>query len=353
MWFKNLFRKKYTTGCIPDLPDDRDFIVSNILEEGIELPDNFIVPYYRDWFDNNFNVISDKVQIKFQDGLGTCVSQSTTRQKEAQEKIELSARDLHVYCKAHDGLSYTEGTYLRVAQQGLVKVGVCEEKLYPEVHRPDVTFKEYIDESLVPENARYNRLQHKSKSYFTVNGFNEIRNTLYQTSFPVNTSSNWYKGDNNMSPDFKMKAPSGKNVGGHAYCIIGWKKINSVIHLIIVNSWGNGWGDNGLFYIDDMITTTRLNNGFVTVDIENDLAKILQKYGNKIVKTIDSSNVYLISGGKKKLFPDEFTFWSNGYNFNELLIIDKEDLDCLTEATNFSRGFAEGTEVKSRKEKKK
>ena len=33
--------------------------------------------------------------------------------------------------------------------------------------------------------------------------------------------------------------------------------------------------------------------------------------------------------------------------------IDKEDLDCLTEATNFSRGFAEGTEVKSRKEKKK
>lgn len=330
MWFKNLFNKrKYTTGCIPDLPDERDFVVESILETEVILPDNYVVPYYRHWFDSNFNVIPSEVQIKFQNGFGSCVNQATSRQKESQEGMELSARDLHIYCKAHDNLSYTEGTFLRTAQNGLVDVGIAEEKLYPEVHKPEITFEQYIDESLVPENVRYNRELHKSESYFSVNGFDKIRDTLYQRGVPVVTSSTWYKGDNNMSPDYIMKMPSGKNVGGHAFCVIGWKTVNGIVYLIVVNSWGNGWGDNGLFYIDEPIASTRLNSGWVTVDIEKDLAKILQKYSNKIVKEINKSNIYLINSGKKQLFPDEFIFWSNGYDFNNVVIIDKEDLDLI------------------------
>jgi len=328
MWFKNLFRKKYSTGCIPDLPDDRDFIIESVLEADIELPDNYIVPKYREWFDDNFNVIPSKVQIKNQNGFGSCVSQATSRQKEGQEGVELSARFLHVYCKENDGIPSSEGTYLRTAQQGIIDVGDCEEILHLERH--DISFSDYIKKDLVTAEAFQNATEHKSKSYLSVNGFDKIRQTMYQHETAVVEACTWYDNDNNMSSsNYRMQDASGKNVGGHAFCIIGWKKVGTEYYLIIANSWGNGWGDSGLFYTSEHIANTRLFNGWITIDMGKDLAKILQEYGNKVVKTIDGLEIHLISGGKKRLFSDEFIFWSNGYDFKDVVIINDEDLDLI------------------------
>lgn len=258
-----------------------------------------------------------------------CVSQSTTRQKEGQEGVELSARDLHIYCKANDGIPHTQGTYLRTAQQGLVDRGVCEEVLYPEIHKPDITFEQYIDANLISLEAANNRLEHKAKSYFSVKGFDKIRQSLYQYKVSVSTGSLWYEGDNNMKPDFKMKVATGKNVGGHAFCIIGWKKIGTEIYLIAVNSWGQGWGNEGLFYIKSSIANLRLFDSWITIDIERNLAEILLEFNNKTVKTKSGKNIHFISGGKKRLFSDEFIFWSNGHDFKDVVIINNEDLDLI------------------------
>jgi C1A family cysteine protease len=40
-----------------------------------------------------------------------------------------------------------------------------------------------------------------------------------------------------------------QSLGGHAVCAVGYKKINRKDHIIIRNSWGDGWGDNGYCYV--------------------------------------------------------------------------------------------------------
>ncbi len=46
-----------------------------------------------------------------------------------------------------------------------------------------------------------------------------------------------------------------KSYGGHAVLCTGWTTINNEIYLVIKNSWGEYWGDNGYAYMklsDDM-----------------------------------------------------------------------------------------------------
>lgn len=42
---------------------------------------------------------------------------------------------------------------------------------------------------------------------------------------------------------------SGAALGGHAVKIIGWGVENDVPYWLVVNSWNEGWGDNGTFKI--------------------------------------------------------------------------------------------------------
>jgi len=42
---------------------------------------------------------------------------------------------------------------------------------------------------------------------------------------------------------------SGSQLGGHAIKIIGWGVENGTKYWLVVNSWNEGWGDNGTFKI--------------------------------------------------------------------------------------------------------
>lgn len=59
----------------------------------------------------------------------------------------------------------------------------------------------------------------------------------------------------------------GRNLGGHAVTIIGWTTINRELYWIIRNSWGNGWGNNGCFFINSVtagiVDMYNLNAGII------------------------------------------------------------------------------------------
>jgi C1A family cysteine protease len=40
-----------------------------------------------------------------------------------------------------------------------------------------------------------------------------------------------------------------QSLGGHAMCVVGYKRINRKDYMIVRNSWGDSWGDNGYCYI--------------------------------------------------------------------------------------------------------
>lgn len=46
------------------------------------------------------------------------------------------------------------------------------------------------------------------------------------------------------------KHVSGSALGGHAIKIIGYGVENGVDYLLVMNSWNEDWGDQGLFKID-------------------------------------------------------------------------------------------------------
>lgn len=313
----------------PDPFDSRDFLASTILQADVALPSQYVVPHYRHWFDSNFNVLPDVVrqEIKCQWSRGSCVSQAYARQKEAQEKVSISARYNHSYCKLGDGYPH-EGTYLRTSQKVGVDYGAAEEKLYPEPG-PEMSYAEYTDVTLIPENVEENAKGHKAQSYFSVRGWNEFMQMMFQHDSPIQTGCQWYKNDNAIDDCGIFPQAGGSLIGGHSFDIIGWKLIGNKTYLIMVNSWGNIWADNGLAYISQEVFP-RLYDGWMTVDIKLDIAILLQKYNGKNVKVEGNPDIYFISNGSKHSWVDEMVWWSNGNYFaGGFLIIPKEELDII------------------------
>jgi C1A family cysteine protease len=49
-----------------------------------------------------------------------------------------------------------------------------------------------------------------------------------------------------------------KTLGGHAMLIVGYKKIGKTLYLIVRNSWGTDWGDQGYCYIPTSFISKRI-----------------------------------------------------------------------------------------------
>jgi len=71
----------------------------------------------------------------------------------------------------------------------------------------------------------------------------------------------------------------GSYLGGHAIKIIGWGVENGVKFWIIVNSWNNGWGDNGQF---------KILRGKNHVGIESDVVAGIPKLKSKLTFLSDN-----------------------------------------------------------------
>ena len=332
-----------------DEPDDRDYPCSAILannEEKKEFLDNYVVPYYRHWFDENFEPIEEVIEkeIKNQGKIGSCVGQSGAYQKQAQEKIKCSARFLYAHCKNIDG-NTNQGTGLRISQKVLRDTGISSESLYPEKNQ--LSHEEYIDLNKIPTEATEDAKNHKSKSSFGVNrphfGIEEYQEVLVRTETPIQTGMQWYREDNYIEKF--VGEPQGDNVGGHSFSVIGWVTIEEKKYLIAINSWGVYWGYKGLFYFGKE-ALYRLYYGWVTVDIERTLAELLIAYNGKAIMTQDDVRVYVVSGGQKHLFLDEFVFWSKGFVFSEIEEIAKEEMEIIPQGDDSQFDYDKKWEIK-------
>ncbi len=276
------------------------------------LPANYIDPAFRHLFDDNFKPIPElaKAFVKNQGQRPSCVGQSTSYQKGAEEGVAMSGQDIYRQAKANDGtdpLSY--GTSLQDGQDAVV-AGVCEYSLAPEVAA--MSLADYVDMTKVTSEQAANRASHKGLRNFAIDR-NQFQQTLIQFGVPIVTSLTWYQSDNNITSSGIMSPPTGQSVGGHAVCLIGWITIAGVVHLVFVNSWSSAWGDNGFFYVP-LTLLTRFSEGLVAVDV-TDLVALLAKYNDKCIKTASSPAVYHVQNGVKCQFPDEICFWAFGNLF--------------------------------------
>jgi len=215
-FFLNLFKKKTTIildnpGLIPSPEDKRDISLEQMQPkiELRELPEEFIIPY--------------KLKILYQNGYPACVGFSSAVMKAEKERREQKAIDfdgLWIYkkCKEIDNWS-GGGTFLRIAMKILQKVGA----------KPLDTLETEASKFKIGSYAKIDDLS-----------FNGLKSAIYQNGVILAG----FHGDSEGWKTAYLKPPK-KTTFGHAVALIGWNKD----YIIGQNSYGDEWGDKGLFYL--------------------------------------------------------------------------------------------------------
>lgn len=298
-----------------------------------DLPENYVVPAYRDLFDAGFRPVPAKLAefIRNQNGIPSCVGHATANQKGAQEGVRMSPRDIYRLAKLIDGFGdpLSWGTTLSAAQDAMVEPGTASEDLVPDL--PHASRAQYVSQDDVSDAVRADRKTHKAlKNYFVPR--TDFRRTLFQTGFPVVTSCGWHESDDAIGASGIMGMPTGAYRGGHAFACIGWRTLSSGVALIMVNHFGSGWGDNGLFYVPFADAFNRLTSGYVSVDIDAKLAELLMTWNERNVKSPDSPKVYRIQYGVKRQYENEIVFFAFGQLFStDVWEITSADLAAIPE----------------------
>lgn len=204
----------------------------------VDLPKEYILPE---------ELIPD---VRNQGMVNSCVGFAITNIMQILNQKETGIRERfsagYVYGKCRDDNALHMGMYVDNALGYLIKTGSCFEedfpynKEVPEImelarNRPD------LDEKAQPYHIRAYEVYAQA---YAEKKYEAIKAALYQFQTPI-------LGDTDFTG------------GRHAICIIGWNDEKKTFTLL--NSWGKGWGDNGI----GEISYNKVYRGYLLVDETN------------------------------------------------------------------------------------
>lgn len=239
------------TGCLRDKEDVRDYIYQPC--GAVKYPDSYEL---------------ERVDIKNQGNVASCVAHSIATIKEIQEyyetkqKLKFSVGWIYGY---RVGTQYKgEGMYPKEALNNLVKYGDVIASLFPE----NAT---YPTVSALAKKRELNCLvkakPYRCKAYARVKSVADVKSCIYTNKSPVLLSVELTDTFYKTAKDGIVKAKGKISDGYHAMVIVGWKQIKGYDYWIVQNSWGASFGDGGYCYINtksnviaDMYTVTDLRN---------------------------------------------------------------------------------------------
>src|SRR3990167_3820119 len=242
----------FVTGALKDKGDRRDYRLSSVTAP-IELPPQV------------FN-LDDLFPSKNQGVRPSCTSFAQVHHKERQEKIPLCQRFVMALTKHLEGNTdwgaTTRNTFVIVQ-----KYGVPSSDKWPEPEQ-GMGWVEYVDASKIPADAYTDAVRHKSKSFWRVDKTIEaVRVALVSQKMSIVVSMAWHRNFNRPIAGL-LSMDKGDFVGGHAVELKGFDDIKRV--LIFKNSWGEGWGYQGDFYMpyemfDEVVWDLWLSNDMDSV----------------------------------------------------------------------------------------
>ena len=245
--------------------DLRDYKHS-VVFGAISLPETFII---------------ENLKIKNQDNSDLCTAFAVTTASEAQECIELSPEYQFQKIKYLMGDFDDWGADLRTAVKSLVKFGSLESSKNP--FPLGVVSRDFIANwANWDVTLDYQALVHQKKTYFSILGYEDIKQAIYQHKTPVITGALWrtswiYSGNGIVNSEYEQDG------FGHAFVFIGWKKINNKEYLVAHLSNGESIGDKGRFYFSKDIVDKECSFGnFVIVDMPRDKADYYNSNGVSI-----------------------------------------------------------------------
>lgn len=143
-------------------------------------------------------------------------------------------------------VNYDAGAYLRDAIQVLVKIGAGSEASWP-----------YIEKNFTvppPAQVLTEASQNKAIEYSRLVTRQDFRNCLAVDQHPfiigITVYSSFETEEVARTGIVPMPTRADKLIGGHAVCVIGYhSNFNGGDYYEVRNSWGEGWGDSGNFWI--------------------------------------------------------------------------------------------------------
>ena len=238
---------KLSQGLRPTPKDDRDYKLGALfqLPELSKLPENFVL--------EGFN-------IKNQQDSDFCSGFAVTGLSELQEGVELSPEYQFALSKIISGDIEEWGQDARTAMKTAVKLGSLEKSQAPySLENKDTSFLR--DPKNWPGDLMEKAKKHQKSVYIRVSGkydaFDDIRASIYK----------WRDERRGVALGINFSWPSNQiildDVGpgfGHMVYVAGWKTVNGVPYLVMVNSWGKEAGEQGTHllsrnvvnYYDDM-----------------------------------------------------------------------------------------------------
>lgn len=190
--------------------------------------------------------------VENQRDIGSCVGNAVVgglellQIRNGQKLIDLSRMFVYYNSRLmHGDAEQDSGTYIRIAMGTLSSIGTCSEAKWP------------YDTSNVfirPTWGSYREAYaHKIGGYYRIDGDGQGRIDLIKSALergnPVVFGCLVDAAFMNTGTDgvVAMPKPGRKVEGGHAMLIVGYKDGGDT--LIVRNSWGTGWGDDGYCYI--------------------------------------------------------------------------------------------------------
>lgn len=244
-----------------ELPhDERDYPLGAVfsLPKLKDLPASFSFPPF---------------DIKNQGDTDFCTAFAFCAASELQEGVVLEPSYSFAMTKSIEGSHESWGADLRVAAQSHVKVGALEERESP-YHLSNKQPEFLRNPECWPVNLMEKAAKHKKKTFFSVVGaydhFDTIRAAIYKfrdkrQAVVLGVEWGWAFDD--------VYITELKRGGGHALCCLGWQDD----YLVIQNSYGVAWGDNGVNYIHRSVINPNVDRfgAFMLVDIDRDTAQYM------------------------------------------------------------------------------
>lgn len=226
-------RRNFKLNWKPSPFDSRDIISDRHLKvAGEPLPSEFVLPI--------------KVPVYDQGNLGSCTANSGCscykyESLQLGKQLEPSRLFLYYNTREIEGTPNEDsGCYIRDVFKALNKRGLCEEKYFP-----------YIESTFAnkpTQEAYSNGLKYQTVRYTAVpKNLTQIKQTLFSgaaVSFGFLVYSSFFS---NWKDTMPIPRKGERIEGGHAVSLIGYSDIKKCF--LVQNSWGTGWGNQGLFWM--------------------------------------------------------------------------------------------------------